>query len=865
MRAVRLNAMAGSISDPEERAIRRADHLVKAGHTKRAAQTLHSTASMADLTQPEVREAMQRLHPPLPKDSVLPPLPANSPHTILQDDTELMRIIRSSDNGSASGPSGWGGNMLAVLAESDICRGGIVALLKDILNGSIPDAVRPYLLACRLVGLNKVGGNGVRPIAIGELFYRLAAVMAVRKVTADAAKLLSPHQYGIGVSSGAERIVHSMQYALTDKAVKRCALKLDIANAFNSCDRSLMLRKLYATPELCSLYRIADFAYCAPSPLLLQRCDGLSIDSSNGVRQGDPLACLLFCIYMRELFNAVAEEADVELFAFVDDLHVVGAPAEVMKALAALQQKLPDLKLKCNNAKSCMAYFHHDDEPLPAAIRHSLADQDIAPRLDWLEVMGVVVGRDETEIKAGVECLTEAYGGSAAFFRRLQSPLLLVQSAMLLLRQCAVPQLNYQLRCMAPSCMSEKAAEFDQTVLTAAYDKLQLRRYERTAEVERLLRFKLMHGGFGLTSAVLMSPAAYLASVAAARHTAIFAPFCADSRPLPSDTLLHGWLTDSMARMLQASPHAGQLLPDTAASYFSFYAKAKSSLSSTLQSELSKQASKHRFMASLIAAEQKRRQDGGAAIAHARAISATYASAWKRAAPTQPMATLTDSAYRISARLNLRLTPFSASADTPDHCKLCGHGAVIARDPWHALVCNSRVRKEVFRRHNAVAAALCHAVLLMGGQAVREPKGLHVEDGRRPDIQIVFPGVHLLTDVVVSHPLRAGVTSEKNTARLGIARHAQAGKHKSYDETAARQDAVLLPFSVETCGGMAEDAVDLLDRIATAGAEHLAFWSHNRIVQHLLAVVAVAIQKGNAMTVLRWQQDATVRASVVEE
>ena len=382
--------------------------------------------------------------------------------------------------------------------------------------------------------------------------------------------------------------------------------------------------------------------------------------------------------------------------------------------------------------------------------------------------------------------------------------------------------------------------------------------------MELLLRFKLMHGGFGLTSAVLMSPAAYLASVAAARHTAILAPFCADGRPLPSDTLLHGWLTDSMARMLQASPHAGQkLLPDSAGSFFSSYAKAKPSLSSTLQSELSKQASIHCFKASLIAAKQKRRQDGGAAIAHARAISATYASAWKRAAPTQPMATLTDHCYRISARLNLRLTPFSASADTPEHCTLCGPGAVIARDPWHALVCNSRVRKEVFRRHNAVADALCHTVLVMGGQAVREPRGLHVEDGRRPDIQIVFPGVHLLTDVVVSHPLRAGVTSVKNASRLGVARNAQAGKHKSYDETAARHDAVLLPFSVETCGGMAEDAVELLDRIATAGAEHLAFWSHNRIVQHLLAVVAVAIQKGNAMTVLRWQQEATVRASVV--
>ena len=70
---------------------------------------------------------------------------------------------------------------------------------------------------------------------------------------------------------------------------------------------------------------------------------------------------------------------------------------------------------------------------------------------------------------------------------------------------------------------------------------------------------------------------------------------------------------------------------------------------------------------------------------------------------------------------------------------------------------------------------------------------------------------------------------------------------------------MLLPFSVETCGGMAEDAVELLDRIATAGAEHLTFWSHNRIVQHLLAVVAVAIQKGNAMTVQAGYSRAVMR------
>ena len=400
-RAFRMEA--GSQHDSEEQAVLRAQHLINTGHTKRASQTLHSTSTMADLTQLSVREAMQRLHPPLPAGSVLPVLPADAHQIILEDDDEMMRIIRSSDNGSASGPSGWGGNMLSSLAESSICRGGIIALLKDITNGNIPDEARQYLLASRLVGLNKPDA-GVRPIAVGELFYRLAGVIAVRKVTAAAAELLSPHQYGIGVSGGAERIVHSMQYSLLDKTVKRAVLKVDISNAFNSCDRAAMLQKLYATPQLAPLYRIADFGYSAPSQLLLQRCDGLSIQSCNGVRQGDPLACLLFCLYMRDVYEAVANQADVTLYAFVDDLHIVGKPVEVMKALTALQTLLPAVSLKCNTAKSHFAYFHRDTAPLNASVLQTLSQHDISIHDDWLEVVGAVIGRDSQAVQAGGGC-----------------------------------------------------------------------------------------------------------------------------------------------------------------------------------------------------------------------------------------------------------------------------------------------------------------------------------------------------------------------------------------------------------------------------------------------------------------------------
>jgi hypothetical protein len=85
------------------------------------------------------------------------------------------------------------------------------------------------------------------------------------------------------------------------------------------------------------------------------------------------------------------------------------------------------------------------------------------------------------------------------------------------LRQCAVPKFNYLLRCSPPLRSTEQAAHFDATLITDAYDKLELRCDERTLTVEQRLRLRLKDGGFGLKSAAQMSPAAYTASVAAAR------------------------------------------------------------------------------------------------------------------------------------------------------------------------------------------------------------------------------------------------------------------------------------------------------------------------------------------------------------
>jgi hypothetical protein len=233
------------------------------------------------------------------------------------------------------------------------------------------------------------------------------------------------------------------------------------------------------------------------------------------------------------------------------------------------------------------------------------------------------------------------------------------------------------------------------------------------------------------------------------------------------------------------------------------------------------------------------------------------------------MLQLTDTEYRIAARLSLGLRPLNASGMSalPASCPVCGEIDAIANDSWHFLTCRKEMGAggEVTTRHNAIRDALYHGVLTVGGQAVREPVGLDLEDGRRPDLQIVFPGEHILTDVVVSHPLAPSYIERAAGASARVATHWQEAKRNKYKKTAANCEARLLPFAVETFGGLAPDAVTLLKALSRAGEEHLGLWPRDVIVRQLLGSVAVAVQRGNAMAVLSGYCKAVTRARVKVE
>ena len=76
------------------------------------------------------------------------------------DEALLRRVISSKlKNGSAGGPSGWTGELVAPLADDEECLQGLAALVRDILNGVLDANSRSLLMASLLIpGAKDDGG-----------------------------------------------------------------------------------------------------------------------------------------------------------------------------------------------------------------------------------------------------------------------------------------------------------------------------------------------------------------------------------------------------------------------------------------------------------------------------------------------------------------------------------------------------------------------------------------------------------------------------------------------------------------------------------------------------------------------------------
>src|SRR6218665_1841667 len=183
----------------------------------------------------------------------------------LRTDSMTMSMMTLNIIIAAAGPDGFRpghlGDLVGFGGHTEQLVGALTDFINLLLRGDCPQEVRPILFGGNMIALNKDKG-GLRPIAVGYIWRRLAAKCANRYAVARLTAHFAPLQLGIGVPGGGEAAVHATKRFIGSMRPDQVLVKLDFANAFNTLRRDVLLEAVHdSIPEL---YPFVHQAYSAP-------------------------------------------------------------------------------------------------------------------------------------------------------------------------------------------------------------------------------------------------------------------------------------------------------------------------------------------------------------------------------------------------------------------------------------------------------------------------------------------------------------------------------------------------------------------------------------------------------------------------
>ena len=181
--------------------------------------------------------------------------------------------------------------------------------------------------------------NGIRPIVVGELLRSLIAKVALAEL-GDGLADLQPLQVGVGGqgpwAQAAVLTVREWTKALRGGS-PNVLVKVDIANAFNSINRSTCLQGIRSLAPGLSSWS----TWCLSQQTHV--CwDGVTIPCTTGVQQGDPCAPALFSAGIHGALEDIAHRYPViRQVWYLDDGVLFGPPSAVEAALGSFESPFP--------------------------------------------------------------------------------------------------------------------------------------------------------------------------------------------------------------------------------------------------------------------------------------------------------------------------------------------------------------------------------------------------------------------------------------------------------------------------------------------------------------------------------------------
>jgi hypothetical protein len=755
-----------------------------------AVRLLSSNESISSFS-PETLAALQAKHPA--GEPVLnSPLPPNTPPLIV-DSNDITKAITSFPPGSGAGPDGLRPQHLKDLTtmKTGTAGTGLVEALTDFVNhilaGLVPPAVVPFLYGASLIALDKKDG-GIRPIAIGCTFRRIAAKVACSSVRNELGTLLRPHQMGFATSCGTEAIVHSCRRYLSS-GNSGLFLKLDFANAFNTVTRSKVLEA--AKDHVPSLFPLVFQAYGTPSHLLFGE---ELIQSAEGLQQGDPLAPPLFCLVVHSLVRSLLSPLNCW---YLDDGTLAGPGILVLKDLITIQAASKDIGLQLNPAKCELHITGEEEQEAVDAITSLLPGIKIldaaectllgAPLKD--EALPAAMVRKIEKIKILVNRLPKLQAHTALF---------------LLKNSMSIPKLVYLLRC-SPTWKARGLLEEFDGVMREGLEAITNVCINSKTWIQASL--PVSRGGLGIRSACNLSIPAFLASIACTKDLVSSITGSSTGITDPDyDAALETWFI--LAESAQ--------VPDS-----NIQRDWEAPILDKLTLSLVEDASIPMDKARLLATATKE------------------SGAWLNALPCPSLGlVLDDSSLRIAVGLRL--------GTTLCHPHICVCGENVDHLGTHGLSC---VKKGgTFSRHSALNNILRQAFSKVNVPTLLEPPGMFRTDGKRADGVTLAPwskGKCLVWDATcVDTICKSYVSASCHTAGAAAAK-AEKKKRDLYSQLPNQY--LFCPFAVETLGTFGEEALQLVHEL---GGHIRAFSGDARETTWLIQRLSIAIQRGNAASIL---------------
>ncbi len=819
-----------TIASQEKMALRIQRYLNR-GSVSRAAKVLESEP-IADMSIQRNLNALKNLHP-----QALAPQMLEETSRPLQVDSDLVckvvQTLSAHHRGRAGGPTGWTYEMIiAAATRDDDSLRAVVQMVNLILSGTLPRD--SFLLDSTLIGTVKAAG-GIRPIAIGEAWYRFAMLCALFSVGKTLAVSLAPLQVGVGMRGGVEAVAHAIQTAL-DSNPEYVVLSVDMENAFNTVDRTAVF--LAVKEHAPSLLPVVQWAYGQPTNLhVLGAPAGTPpILSHQGVRQGDPLGPLLFALALQKpLQGALQQVPGTSAVAFLDDCTIVGLPPAVRGIMHIIDGNGPNstraIGLRIRKRK-CGLYG--GDSSTCAALA---AELSVPHRPEGLTVVGVPIGKPDFQ-KDTVNARASKVIGLVDLLRSL--PKLGCQAQWCVIRWSLNVRMTHYLRVLPWDLICSALRRVEGRVLKAAQELFQLPAHLPDKLIAQLAA-PIRHGGFALTTASpTVARAAFLSGAAMAQIVMSdgpsgFRPFDGPS----ADKLRQDW--DQLYAAFKDDckwPETGAEL--SAETIQKVLPMAQRHVGRALEDRLHTQS---------LGIGASPTEDAKRDVSRVRSCAGAPSGAWLMTLPVGTRA-MGNSAFRHAARHRLGLgVPQHL---TPPPCT-CGRG--LADRPDHAMVC-TQCTKQATLRHDLVALAVRRRAVDAGCPTNRETgyrvlaanPGQAMEAGlTRCDVLVMGPdGTIYLLDIVVTHQ-HMGCQLDRCYNTTGKA--AQLAAEEKIRQFRLHGDAEqykFVPFAVESHGRICKEGVAFLQEMGDwacggdRGAKSL--W-----MMQTYKDISVALQKGNGM------------------